>query len=347
MQTPVKIILSLTCALYLAASSGCALLKPMRVAAAAHTLNDVATAAAKQSDLTIIRQGSPAYLMLIDGLIEAYPKNRDLLLAGCRAYSSYASTFEATADPGEASTLYQKAKQYGFRALSHGVDFGKAAGGSLQHFKKVLNRYGKKDVPALFWTASAWASWISLNTDDVAALADMPMLEATMKRLLELDGAFYYGGPHLLMGVYLAAKPAALGGNLGQAKAQFQQAFALGSDKLLMAKVLYAKYYARKAGNRSLYVKTLQQVLAAPANAVPDLTLANTVAKKQARALLAKTEEYFATQPLAPIVPLAFPQQELAEPVGRARPFAAVAGRRRAGLVGPAQVSNQAGHPGP
>ena len=298
MQSSIKVILSLVCLLYLSTVSGCALFKPVRVAAVANTLNDVAQAAAKQSDLNIIRQGSPAYLMLIDGLIEAYPDNRALLLAGCRAYSSYASTFEATKDPAEAAALYRKAKQYGFRALSsNGIDFGKAAGGSLQHFDAVLKRYGKKDVPALFWTASAWASWIALKTDDVAALADMPMLEATMKRLLELDGSFYYGGPHLLMGVYLAAKPAALGGSLTQAKAQFQQAFALGSDKLLMSKVLYAEYYARGTGNRALYVKTLQQVLAAPADAVPELTLANTVAQKRARALLSKTEEYFAKQP--------------------------------------------------
>lgn len=292
-----KILVSLTGAVYLATAGGCALFKPVRVAAVANTLNDVARAAAKQSDLSIIRQGSPAYLMLIDGLINAYPHNKALLVAGCRAYSSYASTLPAGTDPAEAAALYLKAKQYGFRALSDGVDFGRAAAGSLQHFQAVLKRYHKKDVPALFWTAGAWASWISLNTDDVAALADMPMLEATMKRLLQLDGSFYYGGPHLLMGVYLAAKPAALGGNLAQAKAQFQKAFALGSNKLLMAKVMYAEYYARRAHNRALYVKTLRQVLAAPANAVPALTLANTVAKRQAKALLAKTEDYFATQP--------------------------------------------------
>lgn len=290
-------IVILACTMWLASSTGCALFKPVRVAAVAHTMDDVARAAAKQSDLTVIREGTPAYLMLIDGLIEAYPNNKDLLLAGCRANSSYASSFLTESDPEEAKILYGKAKLYGFTALSNGADFGKAAAGSLQQFKAVLDKFTQKDVPALFWTTSAWASWISLNLDNVEALADLPMLEASMNRLLELDGTFYYGGPHLLMGVYLAAKPASLGGNLKEAKAQFEQAFALGSDKLLMAKVLFAKYYARHADNRSLYVKTLEEVLSAPANEVPDLTLANTIAQKQARVLLDKTEEYFAQQP--------------------------------------------------
>ena len=56
----------------------CVPVKPARVAAVAYTAEDVARAAAKQSDPTIVRRGSPAYLMLIDGLIEAYPENKDL-----------------------------------------------------------------------------------------------------------------------------------------------------------------------------------------------------------------------------------------------------------------------------
>jgi len=276
---------------------GCAPFKSTRVAAVAFTMQDVAKAAAKQSDLTVIREGTPAYLMLVDGMLEAYPQNTELLTAGCRAYSSYASSFLSDDQQTEAGALYRKAKLYGFRALSSSHDFAKTASGSLDDFQSLLQKYNKSDVPALFCTANAWASWISNNMDSVEALADLAPLEATMKRLLELDDTYYYGGPHLLMGVYLAAKPKALGGNTEEAKKQFQQAFALGADKLLMSKVLYAQYYARGIKNRDLYVQTLEEVIAAPSDQVPELTLANTVAKKEARNLLDKTEEYFAEQP--------------------------------------------------
>jgi hypothetical protein len=223
-------------------SGACVPAKQARVAAVALTVGDVARAAAKQSDPTIIKAGSPAYLMLIDGLIEAYPDNRELLTVGCQAYDTFASSFLEDSERHEASALYAKAMHYGFRALSEQGDFSKALSGTLGEFTNFLQKYDKDSVPALFWTATAWASWTNTNLDDLEALAELPMLEATMKRLLELDDSFYYGGPHLLLATYLAAKPAILGGNVDQAREHFEQALALGKGKLLMARVLYARY---------------------------------------------------------------------------------------------------------
>ncbi len=274
-------------------SVGCAPIKPARVAAVAFTAEDVANAAAKQSNPTIVRSGSPAYLMLIDGLIEAYPENKDLLTAGCRAYLSYASSFVEDADEQEAKPLYAKAKSYGFRALSGQGNFQKAVAGNLEDFIVFLKEYKKGDVPTLFWTASSWVSWINLSLDELEALAEMPMVEATMRRILELDGEFYYGSPHLLLGAYLAAKPAVLGGKIDEVKAHFDRALALGDGKVLMAKVLFAEYYAKRIRDRALFEETLQEVLAAPVDTVPELTLSNVLAQKKARRLLERADEYF------------------------------------------------------
>jgi hypothetical protein len=263
----------------------------------AYTAEDVLRAAAKQPDPTIVRQGSPAYLMLVDGLIEAYPNRRELLTAGCQGYTVYASSFVEDSDPVKASLLYAKAKEYGFRALSIKRDFRQAASGPLDDFVIFLKDYNQEHVPALFWTNSAWAKWIGLNLDSLEALADMPMLEASMKRVIELDGSFFYGSPHLHMGVYLAAKPAIIGGDIDKARDHFDQAFALGADKLLSAKVLYAKYYAVGLKDRALFKDTLQEVLEAPVNEIPELTLSNTLAKEKARDLLEKTNESFVELP--------------------------------------------------
>jgi len=275
----------------------CAPVKPARVAAVALTAEDVAKAAAKQSDPTIVRYGSPAYLMLIDGLIEAYPEKRGLLTAGCRAYLSYASSFVEETDLDQATALYVKAKNYGFRALSEKWDFRKAVAGNLEEFIVFLQQYRKKDVPALFWTASSWVNWINLNLDNLEALAEMPMLEAAMQRILELDSEFYYGSPHLLMGAYLAAKPAMIGGNMNEAKEHFDRALAIGEGKVLMAKVLFAEHYARRVRDRTLFEETLQQVLAAPVDEVPELTLSNVLAQEKARRMLEQADEYFSELP--------------------------------------------------
>ena len=275
----------------------CAPFKPARVKAVALTAEDVAKAAAKQSDPTIVRTGSPAYLMLIDGLIEAYPENRELLIAGCRAYLSYASSFLEDTYLDKAAPLYAKAKNYGFRGLSENGDFQEAVAGDLDRFIDFLDQYEKEDVAALFWTTSSWVNWINLNSDSIEALAEMPMLEATMQRILALDGEFYYGSPHLLMGAYLAAKPAIIGGNIDEAKEHFDQALTLGEGKFLMAKVLFAEYYARRVRDRALFEETLQEVLAAPVDTVPELTLSNVLAQEKARKLLEQADEYFSELP--------------------------------------------------
>lgn len=272
--------------------SACIPSKTLTTAAIGSILEDIATSSSKQSDISIIREGTPAYLMLIDGLIEAHPRNKKLLLAGAKAYSSYAALFSEE-DRGKAKELYLKGKEYGLRALSKRREFKEFLPKSANEFEPCLRDFGKKDVPALFWTASSWGNWISLSTDSVEALAEVPKVVCIMRRVLDLDEGFYYGGPHLFMAVYHASKPTAYGGNPEKARSHFERAFELGQGKFLMAYVLFAKYYARQTFDRELFVSTLQKVLDSPADSVPELTLLNTVAKQQAKRLLERVDDYF------------------------------------------------------
>ena len=76
---------------------------------------DVSAAVLDQEDPLIVRDGGPAYLIAIDGLIQGDPNNQTLLLAGARLYSAYASAF--VAEPARAQRLTLRAKDYGQRAL--------------------------------------------------------------------------------------------------------------------------------------------------------------------------------------------------------------------------------------
>ena len=115
-----------------------------------------------------------------------------------------------------------------------------------------------------------------------------------MKRVLETDETFYYGGAHLFMGIWFSSKPKGFGGDLGRARDHFLKAFKnTEKGKFLMAYVYYADYYARKAMDRGLFTSTLRKVSETPLDISPDLTLLNAVAKKKAEALLARVEEYF------------------------------------------------------
>jgi hypothetical protein len=268
----------------------CAANKKMTVGATALLLEEVARSSYRQSDLRMIREGTPAYLMLMEGMVAAWPDNAELLLAAGQGHASYASTFAE--DPDHARMLYQKAKTYALKALEkRGVP--NPDRGAFEGFEKALNKLEKADVPYLFWSASCWGNWIGLNLDSMEAMAALPRVELMMRRVLELDEGYYYGGPHLFLGIWYAMRPKMAGGDLSKSQNHFQKALELGQGKFLMADVHYAQYYARKAFDRELFESTLKKVLAVPADIFPDLTLLNTVAHQKAREMLKRADEYF------------------------------------------------------
>jgi hypothetical protein len=272
--------------------SSCLPNKKLTVGATATLLEEVARASYRQSDLRILREGMPAYLMLIDGMVQTVPDNEQLLIAAAQSYSSFASLFVEDQDKEYANLLYERGKQYALRSLEM-RGFKEPLQRSFDDFKEGLKRLGKKDVPYIFWAATCWVNWIRLNLDSIEAISELPRVESLMKRALELDEGFYYGGPHLFMGIWFASRPKIVGGDLKKAQEHFLKALDLGQGKFLMAYVYYANYYARKMTDKDLFTSTLQKVLETPAETSPDLVLLNTVAKKQAKELLSRVGEYF------------------------------------------------------
>ena len=278
--------------LLIALLTACASSKTMTVAATASLLEDVAKASSKQSDLMLIRRGMPSYLMLIDGLVEALPDNQRLLISAAQLYASYASAFIQDEDKPYAKALFVKARNYALQALELN-GFKNPATRSFNDFEIGLSDFVNKDVPYLFWAASCWGSWISLNQGSMEAMAELPRVELLMKRVLELDDAFYYGGAHIFMGVLEASKPKVAGGDLDRAQHHFLKAIELSDGKFLMARIYYADYYAKKAFDRELFITILKKVLEIPVDIVPELTLLNSVAHAKAKVMLDRVDEYF------------------------------------------------------
>lgn len=282
--------LSILCFLFFLAS--CSVHKKMTTISAASLVEDVAKASYKQSDLRVVREGMPAYLMLMDGMVEGWPDSDRLLLAAAQAYSSYAAAFVGDDDPVFRDVLLQRAKTYALKALElRGVSAPLAS--PFEQFERQVGQMTAADMPYVFWSASCWGSWIAARSASITALAELPRVETLMRRALSLDEAYYYGGPHLFIGVLDASRPPVAGGSLERAKEHFQKAIEIGQGKFLMAYVYYADAYARKALDRELFTSTLKKVLDTPADSAPELTLMNTVARQKAQALLEKTDEYF------------------------------------------------------
>jgi hypothetical protein len=244
-----------------------------------------------QDDLQTVRDGAPAYLLLVDGFIAENPNNEALLIAGADLYGSYAGAF--VADEARAQRLAGRAKVYGLRALCQRSELlCQAVAEPHEQFVVALENASLDDLPALYGFAASWATWIQLHSGDWNAIADLPKVEAAMERVVVLNPDFQGGWPHLYLGVLNTQLPPAYGGKPEQGRGHFEQAIKMSDNRNLMAKVLFARQYARLVFNQELHDRLLREALAAEPNE-PGLTLINVLAKKQAAELLAESPDYF------------------------------------------------------
>jgi hypothetical protein len=258
--------------------------------------DDLTSSFMQQRDVVIAEQGTPSFLLIIDGLITHSPDSPAMLLAGAKAWSSYNTAFVGSKYPERNKILALKAKNYAIRALSlHSKAFDKVKDAQFDEFVTCLPSFKEKDVPFLFYTATSWAGWITANSSNWDAVADVPKVQALIERVIELDDGYYYGTPNAFMGVLLTIRPPALGGKPEEAREYFEKAVKLGEGKFLPTYVMYAKSYAMLVYEEELFHSLLNKVLESPVDVETDLILINTLAQRQARELLEeiREEEYF------------------------------------------------------
>jgi len=280
-----KIIFSL---MVIGFANGCSSVTNIATSGLATNLSN---AMLNQNDPETVRAGTPAYLLLIDGLIEDEPNNTSRLLAGAKLYGSFASTF--VKDEERAQKLANKSFDFAKRALCNenkllcGV-YDKP----FEIFHPALAKLTVDDVPIAYAFANSWAGWLQSNSGDWNAIADLPKITALLERVVELQEDYKEGEAHLYLGVLATQLPPSLGGKPEQGRIHFERAIELSQGHHLMAKVLYARQYARMLYKRELHDKLLNEVLTAKTE-YPGLTLANTLAKQQAKELLDSANDYF------------------------------------------------------
>jgi hypothetical protein len=244
-----------------------------------------------QTDPDLIAGGVPAYLLLVDGFIHDSPDNEDLLSAGAQIYALYGSRFST--DPAAAVRYTQKARSYGSRAICQAHSPAcRWNGMSYEDFVSELAEVREKDIDYLYSYALGWLSYLEATSEDLSAVAELPWVEAAMERALEMDESFEQGAVHTWLGILKSLRPPALGGEPEAAQAHFERSLQLSGGRDLSVKVEYARRYGRLMYERELHDRLLTEVLTAPAEQ-EGYTLFNVLAKQDAEALLATSQEYF------------------------------------------------------
>ena len=162
--------------------------------------DNLTTAILNEDDPGTVRDGVPAYLLLIDGMINGNPDNAGALLAGAKLYGAYASGF--VSDPARAQRLAERAYDYAHRALClREKHLCAALDKPYDAYVAELNRTDRGDVPVVYGFAAAWAGKIQVNSGDWNAIADLPKLQSTLERCTSLEPHYDNGGAYLYLGV--------------------------------------------------------------------------------------------------------------------------------------------------
>lgn len=168
----------------------------------------------------------PAYLLMLDGLIEGSPDNAGLLLAGARLYGVYAGIF--VDQPERARRLARRAFDYAGRAFCpRHPGICASRGQPFESFEAQVARLPAADLDALYGYAAAWAGMIQADSGDWALIAEIPKVDALLQRVVALDPAHAQGQPWLYLGVLATLLPPAYGGKPEDGQAHFERALAL------------------------------------------------------------------------------------------------------------------------
>ena len=290
-------------ALGVLALAGCSP-KKMGVNRMADALTSTASTFTRDNDPEFVRQAAPSTLKMVEMLLDDSPSHPGLLMTACSGFAQYAYAFLQSdadaAEPGSATAkelrgrgaaMYDRARGYCLRALeiSHA-----GVGGALLKgdAKTALPSMSAADVPALYWTGVAWGGSLVLADNSFARIGEIATVRALFTRALQLNEAWEGGTIHEAM-IALESLPVLLGGSPARAKEHFDRAVALSNGESAFAFVALATGVAQPARDRREFERLLRAALAVDVSKRPSIRLANLIAQKRARSLLAQVDKLF------------------------------------------------------
>jgi len=254
------------------------------------------SAVTNSNDPATVRDGLPAYLLLMDGLVEGQSpgdkRNASLLFAAAELNGAYAGNFTG-GDRERAKRLAAKALDYARRGTCvQDKTLCAAIDKDVDTFHAAVAAAPAGNIAGHYALAAAWVGFLQANSEDWGAIADLPKIEALLARVVATDPGHARGMPRVYLGVLNSLRPEALGGKPDVARSHFEAAIAMSQGRNLYAKTLMAEYYARLVFDQALHDRLLSEVLAADP-AEPGFTLTNVLAQERAKALVDSGKDYF------------------------------------------------------
>jgi len=284
-------------------STGCSVRK-LAINGLADALASAGDVYASDSDPELVEQALPFSLKTIEALLAEAPGNDELLLSACSGFTQYSYAFvlaraerlefddyrESERQRDRALALFLRARDYCLRSLE------KAHPGITGRLR-VEPELAAADLAAseidfVYWTGASWGAAMSAGAHRLDLVADLPAVQALLRRVLALDERYDDGAVQEVM-IALESLPEAMGGSPARARDFFERAIELSGGNSASPYVSLASGLVIAEQNRARFVELLNLALAVDVDKVPERRLANLVAQRRAELLLERIDEYF------------------------------------------------------
>jgi len=268
--------------------SGCSAIVAQQTSGLADALGSAIRA---NKDLQTVKDGAPAYLLLMDAMVQQDPESPALLLGAADLYSFYGGVF--VDDPARAVLFANKAMTFATQgSCLEDALFCDWASLDRETYEARLAKLEPDHLATLNTVASVWVGWIQANSDDWNAIAQLSRVQQMIERVVALDPNYEQGTAQLYLGVLHTLLPPLQGGKPELGRSHFEAAIAASEGRNLLAKTYFAKFYARMVFEQELHHQLLTEVIDADFDD-PQFNLMNELAKQEARMLLADESDYF------------------------------------------------------
>lgn len=286
------------CGLAALSTTGC--IKQMLIDGQLQSTRNASPAINTLSDFEVARSSAFASLGTLEGLHRLSPENADGLFLLTKAWAGAGFSFiedewEVAEDAGDeelanyhrtrARGAYTRAVHYGIELLEQKADGFERARRNHETMTKWLANFDEDDIESLFWTGYAWIARANVSKDIPAMLDQLFVGVAMVERVVELDGTYSHGLPHVVLGAYHARTPMA---ELDEAKQHFEKALQINQGKLLVTKFQYARTYYCWKNDQENYEKLMKEILDA-GDPLPSERLPNEISKRRAKRYLGQT----------------------------------------------------------
>jgi len=261
---------------------------------------------ASDDDPELIGAALPFGLKTYEVLLAGQPRHRALLLATASAFVGYAHAFVLLPAERLVTTDYRRARQLRRRAarlFRRGRDYAVTGleldhpgwGGRLRTDPATaLAELGPEAAPLLYWTGAGWGGAIAAEPGAPSGLAELPVVEAIMRRVLALDEGYGHGAAHEFFISYEGGRSALMGGSVERAMHHFQRAVELAHGQRAAPYLAVATTVAVQRQDEALFLEMLHTILAMDVDQAPAWRLENRIAQEQAAWLMDHRQDLFA-----------------------------------------------------